>query len=360
MIDPLDMLLPQALPSDAEVGAWICSQPHLDLAMSDLGRGQGITNLAMAVDLRRTISAFPAAGQIFTDSHSQPDDIAHDCYFHVRRVESDAPTVFVRMACHARLIFLHEVADSPVNISREALELIDLAFADLIACLMGSSVNSKPHVTEFQTRGLVKNVISRWIRGHQIFAALTQGLIFAFQMLGRAVRLGKGSELQRWADLSCSLFRGSGAAFELTGDFPIDDYVAIVRPSMMPPATVTGLSGLMSMDHRFLVQTMRDMRPALKAFYELEPVLHNAVSSALSTVYDSHVHVCERFVGAKPSLLSEGRSDKTGPSMIEQFKKLRLKPFEQPTRATRLTSADDLSQCPVSKGRGVLQSADSK
>jgi hypothetical protein len=157
--------------------------------------------------------------------------------------------------------------------------------------------------------------------------------------MGRALRAGKNDEVQKWADLSISLLRGSAAAFAFTGDFPVEEYANTVRPSMMPPESEVGLSGLMSIDHRFLAQTMRDMRPALKSLSEQDPARHHGIASALGAVYDNHIHVCERFVGARPSILTEGRTKKSGPSLIEQFKTLRLKPFEQAARAARLTDA---------------------
>jgi hypothetical protein len=119
---------------------------------------------------------------------------------------------------------------------------------------------------------------------------------------------------------------------------------------MMPPASPIGLSGLMSFDHRFLIQTIRDMRPALKALREQEAGRHDGIAAALGSVYDSHIHVCERFVDTKPSLLTAGRTDRSGLSMIEQFKALRLKSFEQPVRAPRLTttrSGEPGEGCPL-------------
>ena len=294
VIEPFDMLLPQHLPAEDAVADWMVQHRNTEWAGHSLaGRAatrclvntdqefaapqrsalpgelcksdQAITNRSMAKTICSSLSDFPGAGKPLANPEGQPDDLAHDAYFHIQRVEGDEVAVFVRMAIAARLIFLNEVDESPVSISQEHLSLIDRSLADLIACLLGGSVNSSPHVTSFECRGHEIKVMPRWIRGHQIFAALTQGLIFSFHAMAHALRSGNGQEMRRWADLTISLFRGSGSAFELTGDYSAEDYTILVRPSMMPPACPIGLSGLMSFDHRFLIQTIRDMRPGLKA-----------------------------------------------------------------------------------------------
>ncbi len=337
LTDPLDMLLPRDIPSESFVADWIAITHDKDLRPSNrVGNGVS-TNLAVLEEMRNALSRIPAAGRAVLDPEGVVEDLAHDAYFHIRRVENDAPTHFGRMAIHARLIFLRDVAESSVTIPHSDLEVIDRSFADLLSCLAGGAVNSAPAATAWELPEKSCQAKPRWVRGHQIFAALTQGLIFSFQCMGRALRAGKNDGLQKWADLSISLLRGSGAAFAFTGDFPVAEYANTVRPSMMPPESEVGLSGLMSIDHRFLAQTMRDMRPALKSLSEHDPARHQGIASALGAVYDNHIHVCERFVGARPSILTEGRTKKSGPSLIEQFKTLRLKPFEQAARTARLT-----------------------
>jgi hypothetical protein len=338
------MLLPRDIPSESCVADWISVAHDSDLTPSNRGDNAVFTNLAMLEEMREVLHRIPAAGRAVLDPEGVVEDLAHDAYFHIRRVENDASTYFGRTAIHARLIFLREVAEAPVTIPHACLDGIDRAFADLLSCLAGGVVNSAPATTSWESRGTSCQPKPRWVRGHQIFAALTQGLIFSFQCMGRALRAGKIEGVQKWADLSISLLRGSAAAFAFTGDFPVEEYANTVRPSMMPPESEVGLSGLMSIDHRFLAQTIRDMRPALKSLSEHDPARHHGIASALSAVYDNHIHVCERFVGARPSILTEGRTKKSGPSLIEQFKTLRLKPFEQAARAVRLTDSKEHSQ----------------
>jgi hypothetical protein len=242
------------------------------------------------------------------------------------------------MAVSARLILLREVDEMPVTLDAHLLGLIDHALADLIECVSGERAR---YVRQWETRRSASQPMIRWVHGHQIFAALSQGLIFSFLALGRAIRAGKGEQLRRWAALSTGLLQGSGAAFLFTGDFSAEEYSDLVRPSMMPPASPISLSGLMSEDHRFLMQTIRDMRPALRSLHEQEPVLHDGLQQAMSIVYDRHIHVCERFVGEKPSLLTARNAKKSGPALIEQFKALRMKSFDSAAHASRLVTGSE-------------------
>lgn len=340
--EALDILHPHEIPVDALLTEWIPAGRAAHWDIRCLHSPGVISSASMASELAARLSEAPPVGAPFNSENAQPEDLAHDAYFSIRRVVNEQESVFVRMAIAARLIFLREVDEAPVTISHQSLRLIDMAFCDLLSCLAGGGVNQSSPIDIWVSRGVIPRPMRRWVRGHQIFAALTQGLIFSFEAIGRALRSGSREQAQRWADLSVSLLNGSAAAFEFTGDFPAEEYQKTVRPSMAPPATEMSLSGLMSVDHRFMAQVIRDMRPALKSLYEHEQKRHDAISVALSGVYDSHIHVCERFVGAKPSILTEGKTARSGPSLIEQFKTLRMKPFEQPVRTPRL--AGDVQQ----------------
>jgi len=325
------MLLPREIPTETLVAEWSARQDGWGLATLD-----SVPPNSCA--LRRMLEILPSAGRPAEARHSETEDLAHDAYFHVRRVEQDAPLVFIRMAVAARLAFHREVEEAPVTIPQDRLEQIDSSLAALLASLLGGGCYGAPTFAETRARGAERHAKVRWVRGHQIFAALTQGLIFAFQSMAREMRAGHSAPVQRWTDLAISLLRGSAAAFELTGDFPVEEYANTIRPSMMPPECPVGLSGLMSIDHRVLAQTIKEMKPALHSLHEHEPARHEALAGALSGVYDSHIHVCEKFVGARPSILTEGRTQRSGPSLIEQFRSLRMKPFEHVTKAPRLTS----------------------
>ncbi len=274
----------------------------------------------------------------------QPDEVAHDTYFRVRRRDGDEAAVFMRSILAARLIFLEEVMEQAVHIDHADLELIDRGFAELLNCLFPGRQRIFPHVTIWHSPNETCSAMGRWVHGHLVFAALSQGLTFSFRSMGEAFSLGRMEEVRKWADLSIQLLDVSGAAFVLTGDFPPGEYENTIRPSMTAPNTPICLSGLMSADHRFMAQTIRDMRPVLKGLAEQEAERHERIAQATSKVYDRHIFVCERFVGARPSLLTAGRTERTGPSLIDQFRTLRLKPFEHSPRPQCQTRSAPLLQ----------------
>jgi hypothetical protein len=348
------MLPPKAVPTERVVAEWASSRGQLNPAIVPQLPGNVLTNVDMAGQLQRILETIPDDSKHIHIEDALNEDTAHDAYFHVDRVDGAAAT-FVRAAYSARLILLREVDEAPTSISAPLIGFVDEGLADLASCLSGSVVGGTPYVNRWDSRGKSPQVMTRWIRGHQIFAALTQGLIFSFQSMGHAIRAGDGENVRKWADLSISLLRGSGAAFVLTGDFSVEEYNSTVRPSMMPPATPFCLSGLMSADHRTLVQTMKDMKPALKSLHQTDKSRHDAIYEQLATVYDRHIHVCERFVGTSPSLLTAGHTEKSGPALIEQFKALRLKPLESAAQTTRLipqTRGGSPASCPFPRNPG--------
>jgi hypothetical protein len=352
VLDKLHLLPPHAIPSEAAVAEWMATyrKSAPEWGMRDAAHLCGaLSNIVIADCLSGILAAMPQLQSASEIATSNKEDDAHDAYFHVSRIGGCAPSVLVRMAFFARLILCNEVANAPVSIDRSLLELADQALADLSMNFLGAAPDSARYVSGWETRGASSQPISRWVHGHQIFAALSQGLIYSFQSMGRAIRAGHSEGTRRWADLSISLLRGSGAAFVLTGDFSAEEYLEVVRPSMMPPACSISLSGLMSVDHRFLVQTIRDLKPALKALHELERERHDSLQRELSTVYDRHIHVCDRLVGERPSLLTARHAKKSGPSLIEQFTTLRMKPFDSSARALRLP-AEPFATAPAIPG----------
>ncbi len=364
-IETLNMLLPQHVPSEdlANVLPSSCSSGRSDAQV--LSNGGPATSSELEREIESYLARVLDAGEPVLTTQERPEDAAHDLYFHIRRVEgeNDAAATFARTIIKARLILLKEADEERLPDANTPARLIDRALGDTISCLSGGDESRRAtiggrhlfaarYVNTWEPVREPREAMCRWICGHQLFAALTQALIFSFKSMARTLRAGKLQEMRRWADLSISLFRGSGAALQFTGDFTVEDYNNIVRPSMSPPASPICLSGLMSADHRYLVKTIHEMRPALKAFREQDRTRHDCLCRELGAVYDRHIFVCERFVGNKPSLLGTGRTEKPGPSVIEQFKKLRLKPFEHGQRAERLATdihADAANQCPANE-----------
>ena len=85
--------------------------------------------------------------------------------------------------------------------------------------------------------------VQRWLRGHQIFAVLTQGLILVVQSLERAASRGDGPRVERLLLRIAELYDASAASMRFTADFPRVHYETLIRPSMSEPRTPAGFSG---------------------------------------------------------------------------------------------------------------------
>ena len=148
LIDTLYMLSPQDIPSDRIIADWMQGNPLSEMIRPQTrDTSRAFNNLAMAEELQCALAKQAAAGREIADpQQGQPDDLAHDAYFNVRRVEHDVAAVFLQSVVAGRLIFLREVEESPVAISVTELMRIDRGFADLLGCLFGGEIESAAHV----------------------------------------------------------------------------------------------------------------------------------------------------------------------------------------------------------------------
>lgn len=304
-----------------------------------------LQDLSLLESARWNSNTDAAQALLFTleklNHHSSPsdspasDDNAHDEYFGIQRTHGPDCEIYLQTILRANLILFEDAWQSPFSISSDKLNCLDSAFSALLAWTLGSaSAASLPRVANWKSQGVVYHSMTRWIRGHQIFAALTQGLTAVFRDLRTALLHADRLRTANAADLAVLLLHGSAASLEFTGDFPSSDYTQIIRPSMTPPLVPDTFSGLLSIDHRYFIQLLREMKPLLDSLADLPDGSHQRIADAVASVYDSHRFVCDRLVGKNPSLMMASGSKKSGAEQIEKFKHLRMKVFETETRAT--------------------------
>jgi hypothetical protein len=336
LLDVLYVLQPQTIPTTISLSSWRNPQIKERFSALHLADGGWICNVAAAESFSDLIADFPQRSFSLAQSDSSADDEIHDEFFSVKRVDGDRADIFVEMLIRANWMLFADIEQTPFAVERAKLDTIDAAFRMLTAWVLGTPGRPVSRVTTWTSSGTDRQSMQRWIRGHQIFAALTQGLIAAFTELKSAlIADDAGPTMGATVDLAVALLHGAGASFEFTGDMPSDDYMTIIRPSMTPPLVPDSFSGLLSSDHRVLVGMLRGMKPLLDSLHERRPEAHARIADALSEVYDSHRFVCERLVGKSPSLMMSTVSTKTGGDQIEKFKRLRMKAFE-PSPAARV------------------------
>ncbi|MFI9404196.1 hypothetical protein [Nocardia sp. NPDC052316] len=215
-----------------------------------------------------------------------PDEAEHDEFFGIRRVAGDVETLW--RAAFATVVEA-VVAHTPSYQHEELCAALTAAFPTL-------GLPSVQPPNEPLWHGL-----DYWVRGHQLFAVLTQAATVSLRYACTRARLGDTTAAATGLVATVAVFRCSAAALQLTAAFAAEEYRQRVRPLMEPPRVTQGFSGILSVDHRALVHVLRKWQ----CYSEIRELSGEAalMRDALADVYAAHVGVCERFVGEQaPSL----------------------------------------------------------
>jgi hypothetical protein len=275
-------------------------------------------------------------------SGQPPANIAgHDRFFHIHRIPGPKTAVFLHSILAAATLFNTETAAEPERSGY--FGAVSAGFAALLSHLAGVAtapidlaVAPAPVGTSSCEPAL------RWVIGHQIFAALTQGLVMALQEFEAAMVAGDDVSVGSALALAADLLLASAASFRFACDFPPAAYEDEIRPSMMPPHVGEGFSGLLSDDHRTLVQAMTRMRPLMAEAAARFPAGHKRLTAAFQRVYADHKFICARFGGAEaPSLRGRTCSHLSGVEQLENYERSRSRLLRPINRADRF-SADNI------------------
>ena len=163
--------------------------------------------------------------------------------------------------------------------------------------------------------------LRRWVRLHGVFFVLTQALIALGNTLIESLDKHEFDNARDTMTMIAMFLDATSSAFRLATAFPRNDYITIIRPSMVDCASDT-FSGTDQIDHSTLLSNFRTQRPRLAVnALQLGDTI-NIYRAALSASYDSHALICERFVGDNPSLLQGSSSVQSAPKIL----RTRLKP----------------------------------
>jgi hypothetical protein len=148
--------------------------------------------------------------------------------------------------------------------------------------------------------------VRRWLRGHQVFAVITQGLILAVDAFDRAWVSGvDDATLRRHLRALTALYGATAWAMRHASDFPRQHYDEAIRIAMSEPHAPAGFSGALSTDHGVLVRRIGAARAAFDATACRLPREHAALKAALAAMYEDHKRVCARLAGLeRPSIRS--------------------------------------------------------
>jgi hypothetical protein len=263
----------------------------------------------------------PAAGRV------PANELAHDRFFHVCRISNPKSTDFARGVVMAALLFHTEMSADYGPADARRFEAVGLGFAALLGEIGGiriAPVEQTARETFVPPPALDPR--HRWRVGHQIFATLTQGIIFALQEFERAIHELNMPQARDSLEIAADLLMASAAAFRFAADFPPAAYSDVIRPSMMPPHLGEGFSGVLSADHRQLVAVLLRTRPLMDDAAMRFAPQHQRLTTALNHVYDHHKFVCAEFDGAvKPSLRCPDSSALPGVEQLHRFQRARVR-----------------------------------
>jgi hypothetical protein len=262
------------------------------------------------------------------------DEPDHDHFFHIRRVAGASGSLFLTAIADAAALFHGEVHRAYGDAAARRFLPLGRGLSALLRVAVGCASPAALHralpaadLMADQPPAIAPIVpLQRWILGHQIFAVLTQGVVFAFEGFERTTGDGDEAAAEAWLRLAVELFHATAAAFRFAADFPPAAYRDIIRPLMMPPRVGAGFSGLLSADHRALVEVMTRLRPVMGETAARHAEAHAALRQAHVQVYDDHKMVCAAFDGAEsPSLRGAGCGNVPGTELLDRFKVARTR-----------------------------------
>jgi hypothetical protein len=264
----------------------------------------------------------------------------HDAYFRIRRsawpLDSAGQPLDARHlgpACVGSLLRALSAFIEEAQQARDLDDFADIAQALLRVCLAASGAppamqppTPARRLPPGSPQLRAANPVRRWLRGHQVFAALTQGLVLTLDRLTLAHTQADQTAFATQLELMTGLFHASALAFRYTADFDTAVYTHTIRPSMCEPHVPAGFSGTLSSDHGVLVRQLSGSRALLEAAQQCLPQAYGQMRAALAQVYADHKWVCSRFDGAETPSLRTSSNDGLSPAvdMLERFRNRRI------------------------------------
>lgn len=289
--------------------------------LARIGRLAGRLAAPVKATMPRAVSLtdLPRIGQCDIDTH--------DAFFGILRCRGFNAWVLYASQASALALLHKDLRDSATRLTDERLRLLEQGLRLCIGLSTGAPVPAQDRpFSRSAAEATIVTSVRRWLRGHHMFAVLSQGLILCFTDVARFHARGETAGTIAAADAAAFLLKASAASLELTGDMPPAHYNDVVRNAMAPPIMPPGFSGLHSRDHRHLVKCMKDAKDALEALKATHPDVYARIPAALTEVYDSHKLVCSAFLGnSEKSLLMAANAQASGADQLENFKRSRLR-----------------------------------
>lgn len=325
----IDFLLPEQVPTRRAILAALDAPTLAACRAAVTGtaadRGAALACLTALVPAETGERSCDPPALIVAGDGANPE--VHDHFFRVRRLGHGHPAGYLLSLLAAHRVLQRDLEDAQTSLEDADLSAIGQALLSAIAIGIGADrPPARADWTPAARPVASDQAVRRWIRGHQIFAALTQGLIFAFEAIEAASAGPDDAAMFEAADFAALVLRACAGALRFTGDFPPDVYEDLIRISMGAPFQPDGFSGLLSSDHRHLVRRMKLTRPSLERLNERGASRYEAIAAALAAVYDAHKCVCSQFVGTdRSSLMMVREVGRSAIDHLDRFKSARMR-----------------------------------
>jgi len=153
--------------------------------------------------------------------------------------------------------------------------------------------------------------VLRWKLGHQMFHLQLAAMNTLLSDAEDALASARWSELAETFHHLSIVYDAATATMRYAADFGTELYDRLIRPSMIPPFTSPGFSGVLNLEHKQMTERLKALRGRFEQVSREGgppgPVHASATRlwAAQSRNRTNHILVCQRFVPAGTSLLSE-------------------------------------------------------
>ena len=338
-IPKLVLLLPESLPqSKDEIGLWRTGHVTEALRLS-LSSSSIASDAETLMHIRAALNALPPprlASSSMKANRSVANSDSHDEYCRIARANNERPLeVFVGSVLTAFKEFLEDTIEGDNSLSHEQWFHMRLAFDSILRFIEGDP-DSGTEWAYRQTWAKASDQeqqcdpFARWIRGHHVFLVLIQCVITSLNCFLNAHK-ARNSELSASTlDLTAKLFDGCSAALHFAGNFSPVAYEKVVRPTIMPPLTPAGMSGVLARDHDYLVRLLRSQKDVFSSLGGSLTQGYGRFVTAFENTYEAHKLVCSHFVGdERPSLLSRNEQAEAAVEVLDKVKNIRLRSFHE-------------------------------
>ena len=335
---PLILLLPpEGLPQSYEELSLQRTETISEALRSGLW-GPWILSDAETLDcVRRALNTLPRPQRSAPDRRPKKliaDSDSHDEYFHIERTTAGRSLdILVRSILRSYEELLEDKIEGGTSLSTQQWRQLRASFHSMLRFLSGDLTVETVWVDEeAETIEGVQGCdpLKRWVRGHHVFLILIQSLIASLNCFVNAYKSQERALCAFILDLTTVLFDGCSAALHFAGDFSAVEYKAEVRPTMMPPQALPGMSGVLAQDHEYLVRMLKSQK---EFFANLDPSLRDRYLkfvSAFGNTYEAHKLVCSRFVGdEQPSILRRSEEAEAAVDVLDKVKNIRIRSFHE-------------------------------